>query len=455
MQTSSEVRRYWLPPRVVGADLEVPLITGGTAAYANLDHAASAPCLEKVALAVNELLPWYASVHRGAGLASTVCTGIYEDSRDVVRRFAGAETDAAVVYTRNTTDAMNLLAHAVPAGTAVLCFGSDHHAALLPWRDARLLPMPESPEDALVLLDDALSGCPAGHRLVVLTGVSNVTGEVWPVAELAAAARRHGARTVLDAAQLAAHLPLRMAEWGIDWAALSGHKIYAPFGAGALVGRGDWLQKADPYLAGGGAASLVGEVAGRLAVDWHNVPERHEAGTPNVVGVHALAVACEVLSGCGWAEVAAHEEALLKRLRSGLDAIPGVRLLSMWGPAGRSVGATSLIVDGTDAALLAAVLSAEHGIGVRAGAFCARPATRALVRAAGAGPEGNALRASIGLGTTPAHVDRLIAAIGSIVRTGPQRKFEAVDGAWFPVPDPRPPIGIAHGRMAERAAALR
>src|SRR5690606_30317148 len=115
------------------------------------------------------------------------------------------------------------------------------------------LGIPASAREAVRVLDAALSEMRAGPTLVVITAASNVTGELWPIAELAEVARRHGARTVLDAAQLAARRRLRLGDWGVDWVALSGHKMYAPFGAGALVGRTDWLAEADPYLAGGGA----------------------------------------------------------------------------------------------------------------------------------------------------------------------------------------------------------
>src|SRR6266567_4087577 len=241
-----------LLPAVVGATLTVPLVTGRTVAYANLDHAASAPCLTEVKAAVDELLPWYASVHRGAGFASQVCTKVYEQARHAVREFVGAHGTDAVVFTRNTTDSLNLLAGAVPRGT-----------------------------------------------LVVVTGASNVTGELWPIAELADVAHRHGARIVVDAAQLAPHRPIDLRACGADYLVFSGHKLYAPFGAGVLVGRADWLRAADPYLRGGGATAQVTEQGERLGVAWSQVPDRHEAGSPNVVGVHALAAACRTL-GRAW-----------------------------------------------------------------------------------------------------------------------------------------------------------
>nr|WP_143174121.1 aminotransferase class V-fold PLP-dependent enzyme [Streptoalloteichus hindustanus] len=441
-------------PLVVGQP-EVPLVTGERVPYANLDHAASAPCLEPVRRAVDELLPWYASVHRGAGFASQVSTRVYEQARAVVRGFVGAPAGAAVVFTRNTTDALNLLARSLPRETTVLRFDTDHHAALLPWRgrQVRRLGVPASPGAAVAALDAELARCPVGPRLVVLTAASNVTGELWPVAELAAVARRHGARVVLDAAQLAPHRPVRAAEWDVDWVALSGHKLYAPFGAGALVGRADWLQAAEPYLVGGGATRQVVDLGDRLGVSWTAVPERHEAGSPNVVGVHALAAACQALCQHGWDAVAAHEEALVRRLREGLATIPGVRQLALWDADHPRVGVVSFTVtnpDGSpgDPGLLAAALSAEHGIGVRDGAFCAHLATRSLLAGSGAAGQvdgDRALRASVGLASTAEHVERFVTALDDLVRHGPRWDYRLVAGRWAPDPDPRPLPGVLTG----------
>ncbi|EQD88167.1 selenocysteine lyase/cysteine desulfurase [Saccharopolyspora erythraea NRRL 2338] len=422
-------------PAVVGEALRVPLVTGGRIGYANLDHAASAPCLRSVRDAVDELLPWYASVHRGAGFASQVCTRVYEGARAKLRAFTGARDTDAVVFTRNTTDALNLLAKALPRATSVVVFDTEHHAALLPWGSGprvRRLPAPATPEDAVEALDAALAACPEGPRLAVLTGASNVTGEVWPVAELARVARRRGARTVLDAAQLAPHRPVRIGELDIDYVAISGHKLYAPFGAGALVGRADWLNAADPYLAGGGATRAVRD----SSVGWNLGPERHEAGSPNTVGVHALAAACQTLAADGWRPVIEHEALLLRRLRAGLGEVPGLRELSLFGTGHDRVGVVSFTVDGRDPGLLAAALSAEHGIGVRDGLFCAHLAMQRLLAESGADSQ-RALRVSVGLGTMTEHVDRLVAALHRLVAEGPRWRYEQVDGRWVPVDDPR------------------
>jgi selenocysteine lyase/cysteine desulfurase len=421
-------------PTVAGSRLTVPLVDGQCVQYANLDHAASAPCLDAVRDAVDEFLPWYASVHRGAGFASQVSTKVYEKARETVRRFVGARRTDEVVFTRNTTDALNLLARALPKNTSVIVFDTDHHAALLPWRGPRVqrLRTPGNASEAVLAVDRALAACPTGPRLVVVTGAANVTGELWPVARIAEVARRHGARVALDGAQLAPHRPIDVRALDVDYVVLSGHKLYAPLGAGALIGRADWLRAADPYLAGGGATKQVTD----RGVSWNHGPERHEAGSPNVVGAYALAVACETITRHGWDSIVAHEEELLARLRTGLASVPGVRQLSIFGADHERVGVVSFALDGYDPGLVAAILSAEHGIGVRDGAFCAHIATRRLLAEAGAG-ETRALRASVGLGSTPEHVDRLVNALHSLVTDGPAWTYELVDGRWTPSADPR------------------
>jgi selenocysteine lyase/cysteine desulfurase len=399
------------PLRVIGQDVPVPLADGRSVPYANLDYAASAPCLETVRAAIDAALPYYSSVHRGAGHASQVTTDRYERARDTVRAFVGAWRRDAVVFTRNTTDAMNLLAHALPQGTTVVVFESEHHATLLPWqRGGRVvrLPAPVSPSAAVAAADEALASAPAGPRLLVVTAASNVTGELWPVAELARVARAHGARIAVDAAQLVPHRPLDMTALDVDYVAFSGHKLYAPFGAGCLVGRADWLRAAEPYLFGGGATASVGD-----QVVWTTDPQaRHEAGTPNVLGVVALAAACEALTD--WDTLIAEEERLLARLRSGLAAIPGVRELSLWGDLSPRVGIVSFVVDGRRARDVATELSEKYGIGLRDGKFCAHPFLRRLLGEGAGGcdaGDGTALRASFGIGTTDEHIDRLLTAL--------------------------------------------
>ncbi len=428
---------------IVGADASVPLAGGGRISYANLDHGASAPALRVVRDTVDALLERYASVHRGAGWHSKVCTALYEGAREPVRDFVGGGADDAVIFTRHTTDSFNLLAHCLPARTTIVVFETEHHAALLPWaRDARRgqtvirLPAPATPQEAIDSVDDALRRRSPGPALLVITGASNVTGELWPVADLAAIARARGARTALDAAQLAPHRPFSIAELGVDYVALSGHKLYAPYGAGALIGRADWLAAAPPYLIGGGATASVTDEE----TTWKPLPDRHEAGSPNVPGAVALATACHALATADRAALARAELSLTNTLRDGLAEIPGVTVHSLFGGAVDSIGVVTFTVAGQQASVIAAALSAEHGIGVRDGAFCAHPLVRKLLGAAGCVVEdgtGTALRASVGLGTTTEHVQRLVAAVESIAARGPRRRYVLVDGRPVPAVDDR------------------
>ncbi|GII84468.1 aminotransferase [Sphaerisporangium siamense] len=412
-------------PAVVGADLEVPVKGGRLVRYANFDYAASAPCLEPVSAAVAAALPAYSSVHRGAGYASQLTTARYEQARHTVRAFAGARPGDAVVFTRNTTDATNLLARCLPEGTTVVVFETEHHASLLPWADAVRLAPPAFPGEAVRAADEALAAID-GPKLLVVTAASNVTGELWPIAALAHIAHRHGARVLVDAAQLVPHRRLNLTALDLDYVAFSGHKLYAPFGAGVLIGRSDWLTAADPYLRGGGASRNVAGGAAEgapLATEWSDDAEqRHEAGTPNVLGAVALAAACDALSATGWTSLVKEEERLIGLLREGLAKIDGVHELSLWGPGHPRVGIVSFVVDGWSAREVAEALSSEYGIGVRDGRFCAHPFVRHLLGEAGRLDDGTcadgtagAVRASIGIGTTEEHVRRLVAALTELV----------------------------------------
>ncbi|MFI7603768.1 aminotransferase class V-fold PLP-dependent enzyme [Micromonospora sp. NPDC049366] len=413
-----------VPAPVVVSD---PALAGsldvlGVPGEINLDYAATAPCARVAADAVTALLPWYASVHRGAGALSRRCTLAYERARQTIGDFFGARTDDHVIFTRNTTDALNLLGRALPAGTTVVTFAGEHHANLLPWpRGSVRLPVPADPGEAVRALDAALgelrrAANPGLPVLVAVTGASNVTGELWPVADLARVAHRHRARIAVDAAQLAPHAPVDLLALDVDYLAVSGHKLYAPFGAGVLIGRADWLDAAPPYLAGGGATVRVG--AATHDVTWNVGPARHEGGTPNLLGAVALAAVCDALAGADRDALHAREQRLLARLREGLAALPHVVELRTFGPEAPRVGIVSFVVAGRDSADVAAELAARS-IGVRDGLFCAHPLARRLLGEAAARSgrrdlPPTALRASIGLGSTEEHVDRLVAALAAL-----------------------------------------
>ncbi|WP_084557035.1 aminotransferase class V-fold PLP-dependent enzyme [Hamadaea tsunoensis] len=397
----------------------------GVPGQVNLDYAATAPCARAASDAVNAILPWYASVHRGAGALSQRCTLAYERARQTVGDFVGARADDHVIFTRNTTDALNLLAHVVPADATVVTFAGEHHANLLPWPRSVRLPVPDSAGAAVRALAAALREvrrlAPDSPILVSVTGATNVTGELWPVRKLAQVARRHGARIALDAAQLAPHVPVDLDDLGVDYLALSGHKLYAPFGAGVLVGRSDWLDAADPYLAGGGASARVGDAT--HDIQWASGPARHEAGTPNLLGAVALAAVCEAIEAADRTALEATEQALLAHLRYGIAEIPGVAELRIFDEAAPRVGIVAFAVAGRESAEIAAGL-ARHDIGVRDGLFCAHPLARRLLketaqREGWASAPATAVRASIGLGTTVADVDAFLTALRSVVLAAP------------------------------------
>ncbi|WP_261400586.1 aminotransferase class V-fold PLP-dependent enzyme [Streptomyces salinarius] len=437
------------PLPVLGRDVTVPLVTGGEVTYAALDYAASAPALQRVWDDVAAYAPYYGSVHRGAGYLSQLSTDLFENARRTVADFLGCRDDDQVVFTRSTTDSLNLLAAALPAGSRVFVFETEHHASLLPWREADVtyLDAPRTPAQAVETLERALAARePYGPALVCVTGASNVTGELWPVRELAAAAHAHGARIVLDAAQLAPHHPVSVTDLDVDWVAFSGHKLYAPFGSGVLAGRADWLREAEPYLAGGGASRRVSRRAdGGVDVQWHDSAARHEAGSPNVIGAYAVASACKALTEAGFDTLVAREEYLIRKVREGLADVPEVRVLSLFGDDAPRVGVLSFVVEGWNSSHFAAALSAEYGIGVRDGLFCAHPLLRTLLgsdpQAQGecGAPEAapgekslNAVRVSFGAGTPDEHVERFVNAVKELVSDGARWNYRTEDGRCVP-----------------------
>jgi selenocysteine lyase/cysteine desulfurase len=427
---------------VIGGDLRVPLAMGGDTRYTNLDYAASAPALAVVAERVTEVLPLYASVHRGAGYASQVSTGAYEAARDVVAEFVGARPTDEVIFTRNTTDSLNLLASIVPGETVVLDI--EHHANLLPWiaADARVVASADTIDETLALVAAELGRRPAA--LLTVTGASNVTGEVLPLRRLATLAHRYGTRIAVDGAQLVPHRRVNLLLDGIDYLAFSGHKLYAPFGAGVLVGKSDWLDAGEPYLLGGGAVSSVT----LERTEWHSGPARHEAGSPNVLGVAALARAIQELDSLDEPAWLLHESALRDQLVTGLEAVSGVRVLRIFADSADPVGVVSFTVDGVEAGFLATYLSAEWGIGLRHGKFCAHPLLARL------GVSAPALRASFGVGSTSEDVDVLLRALVAFRAVGPVARYEKIDGHWGVVDDTRDlPEWATHAKVRAQDTA--
>jgi selenocysteine lyase/cysteine desulfurase len=443
------------PLALVGDGIAVPCADGADRRYVDLDSAASTPALACVAAAVEAVMPFYSSVHRGAGYKSQVATAALEGAREAVLEFVGARDTDVAVFVRNATEAINVLSTALPPGSRVLSSPVEHHANMLPWRRhaVETLPFTSSPEELLAATHAALAAGRGAIALLAVTGASNVTGEVWPVRELAGLAHEFGAAILVDGAQLVPHRATSMRELGIDYLAFSGHKLYAPYGAGALVGARDLLADAEPALRGGGAVEFVT----LDDVVWKGLPERHEAGSPNSVGAIALGAACDALAGAGMDRVQCHERELAAALWEGLDAIDGIERLALWpDDACDRVGVAAFTCDGYDHRLLATVLSAEHAIGVRDGRFCAHPlvshllgideplarAIRAEVVRGDRPRMPGCVRASIGVGTTREDIDELLEALESVLRAGPRLEYR-----YDPARDEYAAAGSAPARM--------
>ena len=426
-----------MPVGLVGDDELVPCGDGRDRRYLNLDMAASTSALPAVAQRVHDFLPWYSSVHRGAGYKSRQATQAYEQARVAALGFADRPEDGddIAIVCRNTTEAINHLAYRLclePDDTIVTTV-IEHHANLLPWARLCRRRFVECGPDGTFGVDDvidALDGSPP-PKLLAMTGASNVTGWVPPIDAIIEAAHDRGIPTLIDAAQLAPHRPLPTSADYVVW---SGHKMYAPFGAGILLGPRQSFAEGDPFLAGGGAVELVDldEVA------WTDPPEREEAGSPNVIGAVALHAAIDEMRRIGWDAIAAHDRELSARLRRGLAAMDGVTLL---GPdlTVDTLPLATFTISGIHHGLVAARLSVEFGIGVRHGCFCAHPYLlrllhltpdqvaeyHAAVLAGDRRSTPGAIRASAGLSTSTDDIDRFLVAVGQIVAGGtPEFSYE-------------------------------
>ena len=456
---------------VAGLDQPAPLLTGAFTRYVNLDNAASTPPLLAVRAVVDRMADCYSSVHRGSGYKSQLSTTLYERARELVLEFVRADpAEQVAIFVGNTTDALNHLAFrlGLTSRDVVLTSVVEHHSNLLPWRDVATVDYAAVDDEGRLDLGD-LEARLAGHggrvRLVAVTGASNVTGYIPPIHTIARLAHRYGAEILVDAAQLAAHRPIDVRRAGdpehLDYMAISSHKLYAPYGSGALIAPRARLETGRPFLVGGGTVDIVT----RDEAVFSGLPDREEAGSPNVIGAVALGKAIETLLDIGLDAIAEHERELtayaLRRLREVPD-------LELYGPADIDAGEDrggvfTFNLAGVPHALVAAVLSHEFGIGVRKGCFCAHPYLLRLLKVdadeAGRAKADilrhdrthipGAVRASLGIYNTAEDIDRLVAALGHIAR-GEYRgayHLETATGDYLPV-------GYEHS-FADYSALLR
>lgn len=439
------------PNEVIGNGLSVPVSAGRQIPYAFLDNAASTPALCAAAAAVDRFLPWYSSVHRGTGFKSQVATAVYEEARQIVRPFVGAHASQSIVFIKNTTEGLNRLARLLAERQATIFMSiMEHHANMLTWRYAAPAVRYVHADLQGVLDEDDLVRqlrSATGAKLVAIAGAYNITGYAPPIHRIAALAHENGAEILIDGAQLVPHrrVHIRGARPGeeIDYLVFSAHKLYAPFGSGILIAPSSSLRQATPGLLGGGIVELVT----LEEIVWNSLPDREEAGTPNVVGAVALIAAMARMTAIGRQELELQEQALTSYLLRGLQSIPGLRVLGPGIGADR-VGVVSFDLEHVPHSLVAAFLAHEHGIGVRNGCFCAHPAilhlldlrkeeserARDLLRQGIHGGAPGAVRVSLGLQNTRSEVDRLLAALRELASDGPAERYrlEPISGEYVP-----------------------
>ena len=440
---------------LVGVDQPVPLLDGRFVPYVNLDNGASTPAFGSVVRAVERFLPFYSGVHRGTGYKSRLSTDTFERARELVGEFLGTDPERdVVVFTKNTTEAINKLARALPIerDAVVLTTMLEHHSNDLPWRSrVRTLHVGVCANGTLDV--DDLDRCLAEHAgrvaLLAVSGASNVTGVVQPVHQLAEKVHAAGGRILVDAAQLAPHRAIDMRAHDdpghLDFVVLSAHKMYAPYGTGVLVGPRCAFAQVPDHVGGGTVRAVTTE-----SVAWADLPDREEAGSPNVIGAVALAAATRTLTEIGLDRIADHERQLT---RYAIDRLTQVRGVNVYGPTdtvglAAKVGVIPFTVDGLEHGMVAAVLGYEHGVGVRSGCFCAHPyiarlldldvpATLAWVDRVRHGDKRGApgmVRISFGCYNDVRDVDRTVDALERIISGDIDGDYRAdTDGTFRPV----------------------
>ena len=377
----------------------------------DLHYLDSAATSQKPRAVLDAMVDYYthdnANPHRGAYALSARATECYHRARERIARFVGVRDIDRLIFTRGTTESLNLVASSwgrthVGRDDEIVVTGLEHHANFVPWQQvanevgAKLV-ICRLTADGRVDVDHFRSLVGPRTKVVAFSHVSNALGTINPVAELSAIARRVGAIVVIDGAQAAPHLPLVLDDLDVDFYAFSGHKMLGPMGSGVLVGRRELLETMPPYQTGGDMIEFVGDERS----SWNVLPHKFEAGTPNVGDAVGLAAACDYLDRVGMVAVRKHEQMITALATERLAAMPDVRIYGP-PPADRS-GVVSFTVGDIHPHDLATILD-ESGVCIRAGHHCAQPLMRRLNVPATA-------RASFYLYSDESDVDALVAGV--------------------------------------------
>ena len=376
-----------------------------------LDSGATSQKPESVLRAEREYYEKHnANVHRGAHTLGDEATQMYQESREKVAKFIGGRSEE-IIFVRNTTEAINLVAYAwgldnLHAGDVIVTTVMEHHANMVPWqevarRTGARVEVVGLTEDGQVDMDDYAKKLKLKPKMVAVVHVSNALGTINPVAEMTKMAHKVGAVVLVDGAQSVPHMKVEMSKLGCDFYAFSGHKMLGPMGIGVLWGRRAILERMSPFLTGGG---MIGEVT-TTSSTWAEVPEKFEAGTPNVAGAVGLASAIEYLEKLGLDSVREHDQSIVEYTLSELCKVRNLVILGTKNAELRS-GSVSFEYQGVHAHDVATVLDTE-GVAVRSGHHCTMPLHNRLGVAA-------SIRASFNVYTTKEDIDALVRALAKV-----------------------------------------
>ena len=351
----------------------------------------------------------YANVHRGAYYLSEKATERYEGSRDIVQRFLNARSRQEIVFAKNVTEAINLVAYSyarkvLQPGDEIIITDMEHHSNIVPWqlvRDERdlVLKHVSCTDDGEFRIEDLAALITPKTKLISLTHVSNVMGTVVPIKEVAKLAHDNGAKLLVDGAQAVMHMPVDVQDLDCDFYAFTGHKIYGPSGIGVLYGKAELLDEMPPFLGGGDMISTVTMEKST----WAALPTKFEAGTPPIAQAIGLGAAIEYVTGVGLESIAAHENDLLNYTTQQLASVEGLRII---GTAPNKTSVISFTMDCAHPHDISTIID-RAGVCVRAGHHCAQPLMERMGVAA-------TTRASFGMYNTREEADTLVSALESV-----------------------------------------
>ncbi len=442
--------------RILGLDRKTPLLDGSTVSYVNLDNGASSPPMIDSVKALDDFMPFYSSVHRGTGFKSRLSTRTFEEAREIIASFVNADLkNNTVIFGKNASEALNKLAHSLGGNgdCTVMTTRMEHHSNDLPWRDhfhvvhVDILPDGRLDEDDF---DRKLEKHKDQLALVTVAGAANVTGYLQPIHRLARKVHEAGALILIDAAQLAPHRKIDVKPDDhpehLDFIVLAGHKMYAPYGTGVLIGPKHAFLNCSPDYSGGGTVSVVTPDE----VYWADLPDKEEAGSPNVAGAVAMAASALALMNYSMEKIEEHEVELTKYSLNRLKEVPGMIIYGESDPSKLDrVGVIPFNIEGIQHSLLAAILGYEGGIGVRSGCFCSHPYVVSLLNLSQEEAESwrdeflagdksqmpGMVRMSLGCYSIKEDVDRLISMLKKVAAGDYSGTYEVVrkTGEYIPV----------------------